>query len=65
MAHLGFVINPIAGMGGRVGLKGTDAVVAEAIRLGAAPIANARALEALREFKRLLDQDIHRRRFIG
>jgi len=57
MARIGFVVNPIAGMGGRVGLKGTDGVAAEAARLGAAPIANARALEALRELKRLLDQD--------
>jgi hypothetical protein len=30
---------------GRVGLKGTDGVAAEAARLGAEPIANARALE--------------------
>jgi predicted polyphosphate/ATP-dependent NAD kinase len=56
MPHIGFVINPIAGMGGRVGLKGTDGVAAEALRRGAAPIANARALEALHDFKRLLDQ---------
>jgi predicted polyphosphate/ATP-dependent NAD kinase len=46
-------------MGGRVGLKGTDGVAAEAARLGAAPIANGRALEALRELKRLLDQETH------
>jgi predicted polyphosphate/ATP-dependent NAD kinase len=55
MALIGFVINPIAGMGGRVGLKGTDGVAAEAARRGAEPIANARALEALRELKHLLD----------
>jgi len=55
MPRIGFVINPIAGMGGRVGLKGTDGVAAEALRLGAKPIANARALAALHEFKRLLD----------
>jgi predicted polyphosphate/ATP-dependent NAD kinase len=55
MLRLGFLINPIAGMGGRVGLKGTDGVVSEAVRRGARPAANTRALEALREFKRLLD----------
>lgn len=55
MPRLGFLINPIAGMGGRVGLKGTDEVAAEAVRRGAHPTANRRALEALRQFKHLLD----------
>jgi len=54
MARIGFVINPIAGMGGRVGLKGTDDVAAEAARLGAVPIANERAAQALHELKNLL-----------
>jgi len=51
---IGFLINPIAGVGGRVGLKGTDGVAREAVKRGAEPIANARALEALRELKSLL-----------
>jgi predicted polyphosphate/ATP-dependent NAD kinase len=55
MARVGFLINPIAGMGGRVGLKGTDSVATEAVRRGAQPIANARALETLRELRRLLE----------
>jgi predicted polyphosphate/ATP-dependent NAD kinase len=53
--RIGFLINPIAGMGGRVGLKGTDGVAAEALCLGATPGANARAIETLRQFRRLLD----------
>ena len=54
MSHIGFIINPIAGMGGRVGLKGTDDIADEAARRGAVPVANARALETLEEFGRLV-----------
>ena len=45
--HVGFVMNPVAGMGGRVGLKGTDGKVAEAVARGADPRAPDRASRAL------------------
>lgn len=47
--RLGIVVNPVAGMGGRVGLKGTDGaeVLARARALGAVPMAGARCAAAL------------------
>jgi predicted polyphosphate/ATP-dependent NAD kinase len=53
---IGFLINPIAGMGGRVGLKGTDDVVEEAIRRGARPVAPDRARDFLRTLRQLVDR---------
>jgi predicted polyphosphate/ATP-dependent NAD kinase len=47
--RIGVVVNPIAGMGGRVGLKGTDGKVAEARERGAEPRAPERARRALTE----------------
>jgi len=41
--RIGLIVNPIAGMGGRVGLKGTDNLYLEALRRGAEPVSPLRA----------------------
>ena len=55
-ARIGLVVNPVAGMGGRVGLKGTDGpgALEQARRLGARAEASERAAEALRTLVRLV-----------
>jgi len=50
---MGFLVNPIAGMGGRVGLKGTNGVSQKALALGAQPVAPVRAVEFLERLKEL------------
>ncbi|HOO62829.1 MAG TPA: ATP-NAD kinase family protein [Synergistaceae bacterium] len=52
---LGVIVNPVAGMGGAVGLKGTDGaqVLAEARRRGAIPRSPERAVRALRKLRPL------------
>lgn len=51
---LGFIVNPVAGLGGRVGLKGSDGLIIQqqARKLGAVPEALDRAAEAMRMLKK-------------
>jgi predicted polyphosphate/ATP-dependent NAD kinase len=48
---IGFIINPVAGMGGKVGLKGTDNLADLAASLGAKPISSMRAEQAIQSIE--------------
>ncbi|MEM5775076.1 MAG: NAD(+)/NADH kinase [Anaerolineaceae bacterium] len=53
MKTIGLIVNPVAGMGGAVGLKGTDGDMYEkAIDLGAQPVAPDQAREFLSHIRR-------------
>jgi len=57
---LGLIVNPVAGLGGRVGLKGSDGaeIQRRALELGAKPQATERACQALEMLRRLDDLEI-------
>ena len=58
MKKLGVIVNPVAGMGGRVGLKGSDGadVQRRARELGAVPESPSRAVEALQSLAEIKDR---------
>lgn len=57
---IGLIVNPIAGMGGSVGLKGTDGaeILRKAKELGAVPHSPERAIEALEALSPIQDRFI-------
>ena len=55
MKRVGLIVNPYAGIGGRVGLKGSDGkeIRQKALELGAVPMSPQRTVEALKQLKSL------------
>jgi predicted polyphosphate/ATP-dependent NAD kinase len=56
--RVGLIVNPIAGIGGRVGLKGSDGqeIVDRAMRMGASPGSPKKAVLALRELSTIKER---------
>lgn len=55
MKKLGLIVNPVAGLGGSVGLKGSDGLVEEALARGAVPQSGNRARAAMQELLSMKD----------
>jgi len=57
---IGLIVNPLAGMGGSVGLKGTDGVLYKrALELGATPVTPVRTKDVLTHLKRANNIDLY------
>ena len=55
MKKIGLIVNPIAGIGGRVGLKGSDGaeIKRRALEMGAEPMSPTRTIDTLEQLQDL------------